>query len=50
MSFMSGELGYAPPIAIEPEEEVVRLQREYIDATKSLLKMADRIERLRSVA
>lgn len=50
MAFMAGELGYAPPIAIEPEDEVVRLQREYVDATKSLLKMAERIERLRSVA
>ncbi len=40
MHFIAGEAG----------DEVARLQREYIDATKALVRMAERIERLRSVA
>ena len=50
MSFMSMDAGYAPPQPIEPADEAAELQRQYIESTKALLKMAERIERLRSVA
>ena len=50
MHFIAGEAGYSMPAPVEAGDEVARLQREYIDATKALVKMAERIERLRSVA
>lgn len=50
MSFLSQETGYAAPLPVEPADEAAELQRQYIESTKALLKMAERIERLRSVA
>lgn len=44
MGFLSQELDYAAPVAIDPESEVQRLQREYIAATAALVKLASRIE------
>jgi hypothetical protein len=50
MSYMAQESGYSTPFPIEPADEAAELQRQYIESTKSLLRMAERIERLRSVA
>lgn len=50
MSFMTQESGYAPPVPIEPADEAAELQRQYIESTRALMKMAERIERLRAVA
>jgi hypothetical protein len=50
MAYMLAELGYAPPVPVEPADEAAELQRKYVEATKALLKMAERIERLRAVA
>lgn len=50
MSFLSQETGYAAPLPVEPADEAAELQRQYVESTKALLKMAERIERLRSVA
>lgn len=44
MVFMARECGYADPVPIEPEDEVARLQREFVEATKSLGALAARIE------
>lgn len=49
MQHLAAELGYVAT-AIEPADEAAELQRQYVEATKSLLRMAERIERLRSVA
>lgn len=46
MTFISRELGYADPQPIEPEDEKAKLQREFIESTKALAKMAQRIEHL----
>lgn len=46
MNFIARECGYADPQPIEPESEVARLQREYIEATKLLMRTASRIETL----
>lgn len=46
MAYMARECGYADPQPIEPEDEVARLQREYVEATKALLQMASKIEGL----
>lgn len=50
MSYMAQECGYAAPAPVEPADEAAELQRQYIESTKALLKMAERIERLRAVA
>lgn len=46
MVYLSRELGYADPQAIEPEDEKAKLQREYIEAARAIAKMAARIEQL----
>lgn len=48
--FQCQELGYTVPSPVEPHDEAAELQRQYIEATRALLKMSERIERLRSVA
>ena len=48
MAFMSRDAGYADPLPIEPEDEVARLQREFVEASKSLMQMASKIESLQS--
>ena len=48
--FMSREWGYADPQPIEPEDEVARLQREFVEATKALGAMAARIEAVQTQA
>lgn len=44
INYMSRECGYADPAPIEPEDEVARLQREFVEATKMLGALAARIE------
>ncbi len=46
LCFMCRELGYADPQPIEPEDERAKLQREYVDAARSMARMAERIEKL----
>lgn len=50
MNYIARECGYADPQPIEPEDEVSRLQRDYVEATKALLKMAERIETMQGAA
>lgn len=46
ITFIARELGYADPQPIEPEDEKAKLQREYIEAARTMSKLAQRIERL----
>jgi len=51
--FLAREAGYADPQPVEPEDERAKLQREYIEATKAMQRLAGRMERagmLRSAA
>ena len=48
MTYMARESGYADPAPVEPEDEVARLQREFVEATKSLAGLASRIEHINS--
>lgn len=48
INFMARECGYADPSPVEPEDEVARLQREFVEATKALGSMAARIEAVQS--
>ena len=50
LHYQCQEVGYSMPTPIEPRDEAADLQRQYIEATRALLKMSERIERLRSVA
>jgi len=49
VAYMLRELGYADPVPVEPRDEAAELQRQYIEAAKSMARIADRIERLSPV-
>lgn len=46
MAFIARDLGYSDPQPIEPEDERAALQRQFIESTALLVKMAERIEDL----
>lgn len=46
VQYMARELGYTDPQPIEPEDERAKLQREFIASTRTLARMAERIEQL----
>ena len=46
MAFICRDLGYSDPQPIEPEDERAALQRQFIESTALLVKMAERIEDL----
>jgi hypothetical protein len=50
MNHLAVELGYLKPAPVEPEDEIARLQREFVEATKSLHTMATRIETITATA
>ena len=50
MEYLATELGYLKPVAIDPDDEIARLQREFVEATKSLHHMASRIEAITATA
>lgn len=43
MAYLCQSLGYAPPVPLQPVDEAAQLQREFIEATRQLALMADRI-------
>jgi len=45
MNYLARETGYSDPQPVEPEDEKARLQREFIEAQKSMSKLAERMER-----
>ena len=53
MTFLCRDAGYQDPVAVEPEGERARLQRQFIQAQQAMFAMAKRMERaglLREVA
>jgi hypothetical protein len=46
MQYIAAALNYAAPIAIEPEDEKAALQREFIESTRKLAKLAETIAQL----
>jgi hypothetical protein len=44
MRWMAHDAGFAEPIPVEPEDERAKLQRDYIEATKMLAQIANRID------
>lgn len=45
-NFFCRDLGYADPVPLEPDDEKARLEREFIEAAKSMQAMAERLTRL----
>jgi len=46
MNYLAREAGYSDPQPVEPEDERARLQREFIEAQKSMSRLAERMERM----
>jgi len=46
MQFICREVGYCDPIPLEPEDERAKLQREFVEAQKSMAGMMARMERV----
>lgn len=49
-TFLMRECCYADPQPVEPEDEVARLQREFVEATKQLGALAAKIEAVQASA
>lgn len=47
-NYIMREAGYADPLPAEPEDEIARMQREFVEATKALGQLAARIESVQS--
>lgn len=43
-AYMMREAGYADPQPVEPEDEVAKMQREFVEATRTLANLAAKIE------
>lgn len=48
INWLAGECGYSTPAPVEPEDERARLQREYIEAVRTMQHLTERIERTSS--
>ncbi len=44
-AFFCAATGFAPPVAIDPEDERAALHREYLKGIQELKRIADRLER-----
>lgn len=43
-AYLAETLGYAPPVPIEPRDEVAELQRQFVAATQAMAALAERME------
>jgi len=50
MAYLAHSSGYASPVPVEPEDEVARLQREFVEASRGLMTMAAKIDALQARA
>ena len=50
VGWLLAELGYAPPVPVEPVDALGELQREFIAATRQMAVMANRIERMQAAS
>lgn len=48
INYICMQAGYAPPLPLDPEDELAKLQREYIAAVNLLASIAPKIEEARS--
>lgn len=47
--FICSDAGYSSPQPIEPQDEKAELQRQFIEASKHISRLADRIEKISGV-
>jgi len=47
-AFENQDAGYAPPMPVEPKDEVAELQRGFIESVKEQQRILDRLEKLNS--
>lgn len=50
IEYVCHSLSYSQPTPIEPKDETAQLQKEFIEASKMMSKIAERIEMLQGVA
>lgn len=50
MQYRAATLNYTEPQPIEPEDERAKLHREFIEASKQMARLAERIERIAAPA
>jgi hypothetical protein len=46
MTYLARECGYADPVPVEPEDERAALQRQFVEASRAIAVIAERIERM----
>ncbi|WP_234197113.1 hypothetical protein [Pseudacidovorax sp. NFM-22] len=46
INYIAAELGYGTPVPIEPRDEIADLQRQFIEASRAMTRMAERMEKL----
>lgn len=46
INFIAADLGYGTPVPIEPRDEIADLQRQFIEASRTMQRMAERMEKL----
>lgn len=46
VEYMLQSLGYAPPVPVEPRDELAELQRQFLEAARQMQGMAARMEML----
>lgn len=46
MNYLTAECGYSQAQPVEPLDELAELQRQFIEASKSIHRMAERIEKI----
>ena len=45
MLFLAKSLGYAPPVPVQPQDEVADLQRKFIEAQQAMALMVEQMQR-----
>lgn len=45
MEFLATHVGYAPPVPADPQDAYAEMQRKFVEATDSLLRMAEEMKR-----
>ena len=48
MQYLAQALSYAEPVPIEPKDEAAELRRQFIESSRGLARLAERIERLQA--
>jgi hypothetical protein len=43
MQWLATDCGYAEPVPVDPEDERARLQRDFVEATRSLMRLSEKL-------